>query len=77
MGAGIAVEDAVVLGETLERAVTVDEALSRFVARRFERCRLVVENSLQLGEWEQHPDTPGADPARLFNTSFAALAEPF
>jgi 2-polyprenyl-6-methoxyphenol hydroxylase-like FAD-dependent oxidoreductase len=77
MGAGIAVEDAVVLGEELVQGATVEDGLTRFAARRFERCRLVVQNSLQLGEWEQHPDTPGADPAGLFNASFAALAEPF
>lgn len=45
--------------------------------RRFERCRLAVENSLQLGEWEKHTDDPNADPAALSVASFAALAAPF
>ena len=45
--------------------------------RRFERCRLVVENSLQLGEWEKHPDDPDADPAGLSNASLGALAAPY
>jgi 2-polyprenyl-6-methoxyphenol hydroxylase-like FAD-dependent oxidoreductase len=76
-GAAIAMEDAVVLGELLEHHESLDEALAAFMARRFERCRLVVENSLQLGEWEKDPDAPGADPARLSNESFAALAAPF
>ncbi len=31
----------------------------RFTERRFERCRLVVEGSLQLSRWEHAPDTPG------------------
>ena len=41
-----------------------------------EVCRLVVENSLQLGEWEKHPDAPGADPSGLFAQSFVELAAP-
>ena len=76
MGAGIAIEDAVVLGEELEAHDSLEQALEAFMARRFERCRLVVENSLQLGEWEKDPDAPGADPAGLSNESFAALAAP-
>jgi 2-polyprenyl-6-methoxyphenol hydroxylase-like FAD-dependent oxidoreductase len=76
-GAGIAIEDAVVLGELLDEHDSLHEALSSFMDRRFERCRLVVENSLQLGEWEKHPDDPEADPAALSNASFAALAAPF
>jgi 2-polyprenyl-6-methoxyphenol hydroxylase-like FAD-dependent oxidoreductase len=53
MGAGIAVEDAVVLPEELAHATTLDDALNAYVARRFERCRLVVEGSMRLGELEQ------------------------
>ena len=77
MGAGIAIEDAVVLGEVLDANADLDSALAAFMERRFERCRLVVENSLQLGEWEKHPDDPEAEPAALSNASFAALAAPF
>jgi 2-polyprenyl-6-methoxyphenol hydroxylase-like FAD-dependent oxidoreductase len=76
MGAGIAVEDAVVLGEVLTAYEALDDALAAFMDRRFERCRLVVENSLQLGEWEKRPDDPDADPAGLADASFAALAAP-
>ncbi len=77
MGAGIAIEDAVVLGEELAGNDSTDAALERFMTRRFERCRLVVENSLQLGEWEKHPNDPDADPAGLSNASFGALAAPY
>jgi 2-polyprenyl-6-methoxyphenol hydroxylase-like FAD-dependent oxidoreductase len=52
-GAGLAVEDAIVLAEELERAQSCEEALQRFTARRYERCRLVVENSVRLGDIEQ------------------------
>lgn len=55
----------------------MDGALARFMQRRYERCRLVVENSLQLGEWDKNPGDPHADPAGLSDTSFAALAAPF
>ena len=47
-----------------------------FMSRRFERCRMVVENSRRLGEWEKTPEAPGADPIGLMDRSFAALAEP-
>jgi len=80
MGAGIAVEDAVVLGEVLSEeagADGVDGALARFMRRRYERCRMVVENSLQLSEWDKHPGDPRADPAGLSDATFAALAAPF
>lgn len=76
-GAAIAMEDAVVLGEVLGSHDDLHSALADFMERRFERCRLVVENSLQLGEWEKNPDDPDADPAGLSNESFAALAAPF
>jgi naringenin degradation protein FdeE len=76
MGAGIAIEDAVVLGELLASSSELEQALAGFMERRWERARLVVENSLQLGEWEKEPGDPEA-PAALMNESFAALAQPF
>ncbi|HZS68135.1 MAG TPA: FAD-dependent oxidoreductase [Burkholderiales bacterium] len=74
-GATIAIEDAIVLAELLA-AMPVDEALARFMARRYERCRIVVENSWQLGEWEKTPDAPGADATALIQASMKALAAP-
>ena len=61
-GAAQAIEDAVVLGEELAGAQSLALALDAFMARRFDRCRFVVENSLQIGEWEKNP-TPDANPA--------------
>jgi 2-polyprenyl-6-methoxyphenol hydroxylase-like FAD-dependent oxidoreductase len=56
-GAGISVEDALVLSELLASQDTIDAALSAFEARRWERCRMVVENSVRIGELEQsHAD---------------------
>jgi 2-polyprenyl-6-methoxyphenol hydroxylase-like FAD-dependent oxidoreductase len=51
-GAGMAVEDGLVLAEEMQHAPTVEEGLRRFMRRRYERCRLVVENSVQLGRYE-------------------------
>ncbi len=75
-GATIAIEDAIVLGEALESDGPLPEVLEKFMARRFERCRIVVENSWQLGEWEKRPDMPGADPTALIAASMKALAAP-
>jgi len=51
-GAGIGIEDAVVLADELGRNASVSEALDRFQQRRWERCRMVVANSGRLGEIE-------------------------
>jgi len=51
-------------------------ALEKFMVRRFERCRMVVDNSFQLGEWEKNPDLPGADPVEVMDRSFKLLAQP-
>jgi 2-polyprenyl-6-methoxyphenol hydroxylase-like FAD-dependent oxidoreductase len=75
-GAGLAIEDAVVLAELFDEAPSLPEALERFTRRRFERCRFVVETSLQLGEWEKRPDDPDADPAGLSQRAWAVLGEP-
>jgi 2-polyprenyl-6-methoxyphenol hydroxylase-like FAD-dependent oxidoreductase len=75
-GAGIAIEDAVVLGELLRSDAPVAEVLETFMQRRYERCRTVVTNSIQLGEWQQRPGTPEADPAGLARDTQALLAQP-
>jgi hypothetical protein len=52
------------------------EALDGFEARRYERCRMIVENSELLGEWEKDPSTPNADTVAVVARSYRALAEP-
>jgi 2-polyprenyl-6-methoxyphenol hydroxylase-like FAD-dependent oxidoreductase len=74
-GAAIAVEDAAVLCELLDE-LPVDDAIAAYTPRRYERCRLVVENSVQLGEWERNPGDPNADPVRLTRESWATLIQP-
>jgi 2-polyprenyl-6-methoxyphenol hydroxylase-like FAD-dependent oxidoreductase len=51
-GAGLAVEDGLVLAEELANHDDVEEALAAFSARRFDRARMVVENSVRIGEIE-------------------------
>ena len=73
-GACIGFEDAIVLAEELARA-DIPAALAAFEARRWERCRMVVENSLRLAEIE----TTGGDRAEhaaLMGKSMMALAAP-
>lgn len=74
-GACIGIEDAIVLAEEINRAPSIESALSRFQQRRWERCRMVVENSARLGEIEI-ADGDKAEHARIMRDSFAALAEP-
>jgi 2-polyprenyl-6-methoxyphenol hydroxylase-like FAD-dependent oxidoreductase len=76
-GAGIGVEDAIVLAEELGRHATGEQAFAAFTARRFERCRLVVQASAQLGEFER-AGTPEAKEAhaQLMRSTMRALAMP-
>jgi 2-polyprenyl-6-methoxyphenol hydroxylase-like FAD-dependent oxidoreductase len=75
-GAGMAIEDAIVLGELLRRATPFPEALQEFMSRRYERCRLVVENSLKVAEWETQPDQTVTYPYQLLQGLRELLAQP-
>ena len=75
-GAAMCTEDAIVLAELVTGSGPVEQALKEFMRRRMARVRMVVENSLLLADWEIHPDTPGADPAKIMATTLAALQEP-
>lgn len=60
-GAGLAVEDGLVLAEEVTKGPSVPDALQRFTDRRFERARLVVETSVRMGEAEMHTGTKALD----------------
>jgi len=75
-GAAIGVEDAIVLAEELQASDSAGSALARFMTRRFERCRLVVENSALLGELEMKA-APIDQHAAVSRLSAVALAQPF
>ena len=51
-GACIGIEDAMVLAEELSAGADLTSALSAFEERRYERCRMVVENSGKLADIE-------------------------
>ena len=73
-GACIGIEDALVLAEELERASDVESAVVAFQDRRWNRCRMVVENSARLGEIE----IGGGDKdehSRIIRDSLMALAQ--
>ncbi|MBV8911378.1 MAG: FAD-dependent monooxygenase [Gammaproteobacteria bacterium] len=77
-GAAMAVEDAVVLAELLPRAGALEDLLEQFMERRWARCRLVVEASVQVGEWEQKPTPTSVDDAiALSNRVRLQLAHAF
>jgi 2-polyprenyl-6-methoxyphenol hydroxylase-like FAD-dependent oxidoreductase len=74
-GACIGIEDALVLADELEKTEDVEKALAAFRERRWERCRMVVENSGRLGEIE----ISGGDKnehSQIMRESLIALAKP-
>jgi 2-polyprenyl-6-methoxyphenol hydroxylase-like FAD-dependent oxidoreductase len=75
-GAGIAIEDAVVLAEMLADEGSVPAILERFVERRFARCKLVVDTAVRLGEMEKDKSIPIQAHFELMGSTFRKLAEP-
>lgn len=75
-GAGMAVEDGLILADEVQGGGSIDEVLQRFVARRFDRCRTVVENSLRLGEMEMRGDSPAAHNQLVKDTIAVLIREP-
>lgn len=74
-GACIGIEDALVLAEELQRHGEVAAACDAFEARRWERCRMVVENSGRLCEIEIHGGDKN-EHQRIMRESLMALAQP-
>jgi 2-polyprenyl-6-methoxyphenol hydroxylase-like FAD-dependent oxidoreductase len=80
-GAALAIEDAVVLGEELQKDQSVEDALTNYMTRRFERCKMVIDASNTLAEWEQMewkgiPLPEGANMGMVMGKTLAALAAP-
>jgi 2-polyprenyl-6-methoxyphenol hydroxylase-like FAD-dependent oxidoreductase len=74
-GAGMAIEDGIVLTEEIQSEPTLAAALEKFMARRFERCRLVIENSVKLGDIEMNHGST-AEHTRLMVEALSALRQP-
>lgn len=74
-GACIGIEDAIVLAEELGRAGEARAALAAFEERRWERCRMVVENSGRLGEIEIAGGNK-EEHSQIMRDTLIALAQP-
>lgn len=79
-GASLAIEDAVVLGELLGQGGDLQTIFETFMNRRFDRCKMVVDVSAQLGEWEQldwKGQLPeGVNIGRTMGQTLGAMAAP-
>ncbi|MGF6693871.1 FAD-dependent oxidoreductase [Metapseudomonas resinovorans] len=74
-GAGMAIEDALVLSLELAGEGSLQERLNRFMARRFERCKYISENSILAGDREMAQDR-SFDRVGLTKAMLARTAEP-
>lgn len=74
-GAGLAVEDGIVLGELAADGASFPAIFEQFTARRFDRCRTVVESSLRLADLELR-HAPPAEHREIFATTTEYLWQP-
>lgn len=74
-GAGMAIEDAIVLAEELSRTADPQTAFRAYKSRRFERCRYIVTKSLEIGE-SQLGLRPPVDQAAATGEMFKVVAAP-
>lgn len=72
-GAAQCTEDALLLAEYVSQDGDLEEQLTAFHARRVPRIKGVVESSMLLADWEQHPGGPDQDPGRVMGEALAAL----
>ena len=80
-GAALAIEDAVVLAEELQKDQHLNAALENFMNRRYARCKMVCDASLTVAEWEQMewkgiPLPEGANIGALMGKTLGALTAP-
>ena len=80
-GAALAIEDAVVLAEELQKEDSIESILNNYMTRRYDRCKMVIDASNTLAEWEQMewkgiPLPEGANMGALMGKTLAALAAP-
>ncbi len=74
-GAGLAIEDALVIAEELSKASTVEEAFAAYRARRFERCEYVVKRSLEICKG-QLGEGPLIDNSKATAEMFGVISQP-
>lgn len=74
-GAGIGIESGIVLADELAANNSVEEALEHFHERRWDRCRMVVENSARLCDIEINGGDK-AEHSKIMGQSLMALSQP-
>lgn len=75
-GAGVAVEDGLVLADELSKTEDVAVALRGFMDRRFERAKMVVETSVKQGQLEI-AGTERQQQTNILAIATKALAQPY
>ncbi len=80
-GAALAIEDTVVLAEELQKDQSVEEVMTNYMTRRYERCKTIVDVSNTLAEWEQMewkgiPLPEGANIGALMGKTLMGLTAP-
>ena len=74
-GAGMAVEDSIVLAEEIAAAAAPEAAFAAYRARRYERCRYIVEKSLAICHG-QIGKGPPVDNAQATAEMFQIVSQP-
>lgn len=74
-GAGMAIEDSIVLAEELSSGDTIESALTAYRKRRFDRCRYIVESSLAICHG-QIGKGPPVDNHKATAEMFAVVSQP-
>jgi 2-polyprenyl-6-methoxyphenol hydroxylase-like FAD-dependent oxidoreductase len=75
-GGGMAIEDGVALGQEVGAGGSADEVLERYMKRRFERARLVVETSVELDRMLRDSESPEAA-NKMRGEAMSVLMKPF
>ncbi len=74
-GAGLAIEDSIVLADELGKHDTLEAAFKAFRDRRFERCRYIVDKSLEICRGQLGKGPP-VDNAEATADMFKLVAQP-
>ena len=74
-GAGLAIEDSIVLADELEKAASVPAAFTAFQKRRFERCKYIVDASLAICR-SQLGEGPAVDQGRATGEMMQVVSQP-
>jgi 2-polyprenyl-6-methoxyphenol hydroxylase-like FAD-dependent oxidoreductase len=74
-GAGLAIEDSLVLADELSKAATPEQAFQAYRDRRYERCRYIVEKSKSLC-YSQLGKGPYVDQAEATQEMFGVISHP-